>query len=145
MNAMFLALAGGNLIMGGGSINSILTFDYAKMVIDHEMFRYIRKMIEGIQINEETLALDVIDQVGPGGNYLTHDHTFDHMREMSEAGLFCRTGYEQWVGAGKQGMYERAREKATELLSNHEPRALPAGATDRMKEIVAAYEKEKGI
>ena len=145
MNAMFLALAGGNLIMGGGSINSILTFDYAKMVIDHEMFRYIRKMIEGIQINEETLALDVIDQVGPGGNYLTHDHTFDHMREMTPGGLFCRTGYEQWVDAGRQDMYERAREKATELLSSHEPAALPKGAAERMEEIVAAYEKEKGI
>ena len=145
MNAMFLALAGGNLIMGGGSINSILTFDYAKMVIDHEMFRYIRKMIEGIQINEETLALDVIDQVGPGGNFLTHDHTFNHMREMTPGGLFCRTGFEQWVGAGRQDMYERAKEKATELLSHHEPRALPEGAADRMKDIVAAYEKEKGI
>ena len=70
LNALFLGLAGANIIMGGGSINSILTFDYGKMVIDHEMFRYIRKMVEGIQINEETLALDVIDQVGPGGNYL---------------------------------------------------------------------------
>jgi trimethylamine--corrinoid protein Co-methyltransferase len=145
MNALFTGLAGANLIMGGGSINSILTFDYAKMVIDHEMFRYIRKMIEGVRITEETLALDVIDQVGPGGNYLAHDHTFNHMRKRSPAGLFCRTGYEQWVGAGKQGMYERAREKATELLSNHEPKALPAGAADRMRDIVAGYEKEKGI
>ena len=145
MNALFLALSGGNLIMGGGSINSILTFDYAKMVIDHEMFRYIRKMVEGIQINEETLALDVIDQVGPGGNYLSHNHTFDHMRDMTPAGLFCRTGFEQWVGAGRQDMYERARKKATELLSDHEPRALPDGAADRMRDIVAAFEKEKGI
>jgi trimethylamine--corrinoid protein Co-methyltransferase len=115
------------------------------MVIDHEMFRYIRKMIEGIQITEETLALDVIDQVGPGGNYLTHDHTFDHMRDMSTAGLFCRTGYEQWVGAGKQDMYERAREKAAELLSNHKPKALTDGAAERMRNIVASYEKEKGV
>jgi trimethylamine:corrinoid methyltransferase-like protein len=67
------------------------------------------------------------------------------MREMTPGGLFCRTGYEQWVGAGRQGMYERAKEKATELLSNHKPKALPKGAADRMKEIVAAYEKEKGI
>ena len=145
MNAMFIGLTGANLIMGGGSINSILTFDYAKMVIDHEMFRYIRNLIEGIRINEETLALDVIDQVGPGGNYLTHDHTFDHMRARSTAGLFCRTGYEQWVDAGRKGMYERAREKAAELLSNHKPRALPEGAADRMREIVVSYEKEKGI
>jgi trimethylamine--corrinoid protein Co-methyltransferase len=145
LNAMFIGLSGANLIMGGGSINSILTFDYAKMVIDHEMFRYIRKMIEGIQINEETLALDVIDQVGPGGNYLAHDHTFDHMRARSTAGLFCRTGYEQWVDAGGKGMYEHAKEKAIELLSNHDPKALPEGAADRMKEIVAAFEKEKGI
>jgi trimethylamine:corrinoid methyltransferase-like protein len=42
-------------------------------------------------------------------------------------------------------MYERAREKATDLLSNHEPKALPAGAADRMRDIVAGYEKEKGI
>ncbi|MEE4262631.1 MAG: trimethylamine methyltransferase family protein, partial [Desulfobacteraceae bacterium] len=145
MNALFLALSGGNLIMGGGSINSILTFDYAKMVIDHEMFRYIRKMVEGIQINEETLALDVIDQVGPGGNYLTHDHTFNHMRDMTPAGLFCRTGYDQWVGAGRKDLYERAREKATDLLSNHKPKALTDGAAERMRNIVASYEKEKGI
>jgi trimethylamine:corrinoid methyltransferase-like protein len=70
---------------------------------------------------------------------------FDHMREMTPGGLFCRTGYEQWVDAGRQDMYERAREKATELLSSHEPGALPKGAAERMKEIVAAYEKEKGI
>ena len=145
MNAMFIGLTGANLIMGGGSINSILTFDYAKMVIDHEMFRYIRMLIEGIQINEETLALDVIDQVGPGGNYLTHDHTFDHMRKRSTAGLFCRTGYEQWVDAGRKGMYERAREEATRLLSNHKPKTLPDGAAERMRDIVVAYEEEKGI
>ena len=76
---------------------------------------------------------------------MQHDHTFNHMRDMSEAGLFCRTGYEQWVEAGRKGMYERAKEKATELLSTHEPEALPDGAADRMREIVAAYEKEKGI
>ena len=145
MNALFIGLAGANLIMGGGSINSILTFDYAKMVIDHEMFRYIRKIIEGVRINEETLALDVIDQVGPGGNYLTHDHTFDHMRSSSTAGLFCRTGMEQWIDAGRKDMYERAKEKALELLSNHEPEALPRGAADQMREIVTAFEKEKGI
>ena len=145
MNALFTGLAGANLIMGGGSINSILTFDYAKMVIDHEMFRYIRKIIEGVRITEETLALDVIDQVGPGGNYLAHDHTFDHMRKRTPAGLFCRTGYEQWVDAGRKGMYECAKEKASELLSSHEPKTLPEGAADRMKDIVAAYEKEKGI
>jgi trimethylamine:corrinoid methyltransferase-like protein len=67
------------------------------------------------------------------------------MREMTPGGLFCRTGYEQWASAGKQDMYERAREKAAELLSSHEPKALPEGAAERMKEIVAAYEKEKGI
>jgi trimethylamine--corrinoid protein Co-methyltransferase len=83
--------------------------------------------------------------VGPGGNYLTHDHTFDHMRARSTAGLFCRTGYEQWAGAGRQDMYERAKEKATELLSTHKPKTLPDGAAERMRDIVAAYEKEKGI
>jgi trimethylamine:corrinoid methyltransferase-like protein len=67
------------------------------------------------------------------------------MRDMTPAGLFCRTGYEQWVGAGRKDLYECAREKATELLSNHNPKALPDDAAERMRDIVASYEKEKGI
>ena len=76
MNTLYVGLAGANVIMGGGGLNQILTLDYAKLVIDAEMFRYAHKLIEGLRIDEQTLALDVIDSVGPGGHYLMEKHTF---------------------------------------------------------------------
>lgn len=90
MNTLYVGLAGANVIMGGGGLNQILTLDYAKLVIDAEMFRYAHKLIEGLRIDEQTLALDVIDSVGPGGHYLMEKHTLEHMRELTDAGLFDR-------------------------------------------------------
>jgi trimethylamine:corrinoid methyltransferase-like protein len=78
----------------------LLTFDYAKLIMDAELIRMITRVVKGIDVSDGAVALDVIQQVGPGGEFVTHDHTYDHMRELSQSTLFDRNMRDVWVAAG---------------------------------------------
>jgi trimethylamine--corrinoid protein Co-methyltransferase len=145
LNTTLAALSGANIIFSVGSIDSGLTFDYAKTILDAEHIHRIKKVLEGIKVSDETLALDVINEVGPAGNFLTHDHTISHMKEISEAKLFDRRKREAWAADGSKDIVECAYEKAKQILATHKPTPLPDGVAGKMINIVDEYEKELGI
>ena len=145
ISALTAALAGANIIFGAGSINQLLTIDYAKLVMDAELIRMIMQVIRGIDVNDKTMALDVIHEVGPGGEFLTHSHTMDNMRELSRSDLFDWNTREVWVEAGEKDLTERAYERARYILENHKPKPLPNGAVETMRKILVDYEEELGI
>ncbi len=68
------------MIYGPGMLESGITFDYGQLVLDCEIARMIKHTLQGIPVNDDTLAIDTIKEVGPGGDYLMHEHTFNHMR-----------------------------------------------------------------
>ncbi len=141
INALTLSLAGANMIFGAGGIESGITFDYAKLIMDHECILNIRRIMEGVKINNETMALDLIDEVGPGGTFLTHRHTFDRVRTQSQAILFDRHSREAWIDIAKgRDLTERAYEKSVEILENHQPKALPEGAGEIIDGLLAEFE-----
>ncbi len=143
LSATVSALAGANIVYGAGCLESGLTFDYAKLIMDAEQFRRIQHVIKGIDIREDTLALDVIKAVGPGGEYMTHEHTFDYMRNMSRSKLFNRENREDWIEkTGGKDLTERAYEVALHIIENHKPLPLPDGAAKTMRSIVEDYEIE---
>ena len=143
LTAMLCALAGANIIYGGGCLESGLTFDYAKLIMDAEQFGRIKQVIKGIDVRDGTLALDVIKTVGPGGEYMTHKHTFDHMRSMSQSKLFDRRNRESWMKkTGGKDLTERAYEEALHVLENHKPLPIPDGAAETMRAIIEDYEAE---
>ncbi len=142
---MLPALAGANLIYGLGMIEMGMTIDYGQMVMDNEFARMIKHIVQGIPVNDETLAVDVIHEIGVGKNFLSHDHTFKHMRSQSQPKLIDRRTREDWEAGGRTDIYQRASEEARYILENHKPEPLPEDVLTTIRSIVEEAEAELGV
>ena len=130
-------MAGANLIYGAGMLDSGLIFSYAQLVIDNDIFKMIRKVMQGMHIDDENLAVDIIKSVGPGGDFLMQDHTMKYMRTLpSVPNLIERNNRENWLASGGKGLAERAAERATEILADHKPVPLSDEAKSAIRVIV---------
>ena len=146
LSATLSSLAGGNIVFGSGVLEQGLTIDFAKLVMDAEMIRMIQVAIRGIEISDDKLAMDVIHEVGPGGAYITHEHSLRSMRSQSYSKLFDRRSRSDWMEVTDgASMRERAYEAAIAIIQNHQPLPLPEGAPETMDDIVKEFEKELGI
>lgn len=145
INALLGALSGANIVYGAGALESALTIDYAKLVMDAEAMGYIRKIINGIEITSDTLALDIIHEVGPGGEFLTHEHTFAHLKDQSQVKVFNRQTRTAWEAAGAMDTAENAYGKALQILETHKVAPLPQGAAEELTRIIDEYEIELGV
>lgn len=115
----------------GGMCNAI-----EQIVICDELIAYTKQFMRGLEINEETLALDLIDEIGPDGDFISAQHTLQHFREDWYPQLFDRRNYEDWFADGGKTLRERAREKALDILEHHQPEALPADVQQEIDRIV---------
>jgi trimethylamine--corrinoid protein Co-methyltransferase len=97
------------------------------LVIDNETIGMTMRALEGIQVNDETLAVEVIDRVGPGGHYLLEDHTVEYLRgEYYFPSLVMdRQARDQWTEEGSHDARARARYIAQQILHEHDPQPLP--------------------
>ena len=145
LTGLIPALAGANMIYGSGMLESGITFDYGQLVLDCEIARMIKHTIQGVPVNDETLAIDSIKEVGPGGDHLLHERTFKYMRSQSAPELIDRKMRGSWESAGSTSAYDRALEKARYILENHTPEPLPEEVTAKIRSIVTDTEKEMGI
>jgi trimethylamine---corrinoid protein Co-methyltransferase len=145
LTALLPALAGANLIYGLGMIESGMTFDFGQLVMDNEFARMIKFAVGGIPVNDETLAVDVIAEVGAFKDFLGHEHTMKHMREQSPSALLDRRVREDWEASGSTTLYERATAKAREILDTYRPEPLPESVAAEMRDIVADAEKDLGV
>lgn len=143
-NALALGLAGANLIWGAGGIDSGLGFDYAKLLMDHEFGNNVRFMLQGLTVNSEEMALELIEEVGPGGSFLTHKHTFQRARRQSKYRLFDRAPFASWQSAGGRTMTDRAYEEARKIIDTYEPLPLEASAQTEVDGLLADFVKEHG-
>jgi trimethylamine--corrinoid protein Co-methyltransferase len=135
-------LAGANLIYGLGMLESGVTFDYGQLVMDNEFAAMIKHVVNGIPVDDESLAVEVIDKVGPFGQFLSEKHTFAHMRRMSQPKLIDRRVRDKWVKAGSRSMHQLALDKAREIYANHKPDPLPEEVLARMRAIVERTEED---
>jgi len=115
----------------GGMCNSI-----EQIVVCEELIGYTKQFMRPMEINEDTLALDLIDQIGPDGDYLGSDHTHKHYREDWYPKLFDRRNFDEWQRAGAKTLRQRAREKALKILGTHKPEPLPADIQAQIDAIV---------
>jgi len=137
------AMAGTNLIYGAGMLDSGLIFSYAQLVIDNDIFKMIRKMMQGVLVDDENLAVDIIKSVGPGGDFLMQEHTMKYMRTLPSApNLIERNNRENWLASGGKRLAERAAERAAEILANHTPEPLSDDAKSALRTIVEESEAE---
>jgi trimethylamine--corrinoid protein Co-methyltransferase len=134
------SLSGGNLVHDVGYINNGLTASLQQLVVSNEVIGMVRRIYRGIDVNEETLALDLIDEVGPGGEFLTSEHTLRHFRGNWYSDLIQRVPHEKWVDEGRKDLGTRANEKAREILENHQPKPLDENVQKELKKIIASME-----
>jgi trimethylamine--corrinoid protein Co-methyltransferase len=120
-------LSGQHLAHDVGYLEAGLTTSPEMIVFTAEVIARQRHFMAGIPLDAEAFALDLVDRVGPGGQYLTEDHTLRHFRELWQPALFSRERRDNWVRRGQQRLGDRLREKTVALLDKHESAPLPAG------------------
>ena len=138
-------MAGANLIYGLGMIEMGMTIDYGQLVMDNEFAKMIKLVVRGIPVSDETLAVDVIREVGIGKDFLSHDHTYKHMRSQSQPELIDRRMREDWEAAGSSDIHQRAMEEARHILETHKPDPLADNVSAEMRSIVEETEEVLGV
>jgi trimethylamine--corrinoid protein Co-methyltransferase len=136
-------LAGANLIYGLGMLEMGMTLSWAQLVMDNEIAGMVKHVVQGIPVNDETLAVDVIHEVGAFGDFISHEHTRKHMRALqSQPKLIDRRRRDFWQQLGGTDLAERAREEAKYILKTHKPDPLPPGVSSTLRSIVQSAEEE---
>ena len=119
------ALAGTNLIHDVGYLNSGLAGSLESIVLGAEQIRWVNRFVDGFEASEGTLADDVIREIGPAGNFLSHQHTIDYLRDtMWMPYVTDHHDYATWSAGGARDYAERASSYARELTASHSPQPL---------------------
>ena len=139
LSTMMASASMADMLLGAGFLHGSRIWSFAEMMLDCEIFSIVRRMMQGIVVDDETLALDVIARVGHAGNFLTQAHTRRHMRDIFVPEFLDRRPYAEWE-AKKDGAADWAVNKARRVLREHQPVALPAGLAGEFDRIIAALE-----
>jgi trimethylamine--corrinoid protein Co-methyltransferase len=129
-----------DMLLGVGFLHGSRIWSYAEMMMDAEIFSIIHKTMQGIVVDDETLALETIAKVGPGGNFLSQKHTLKHMREVFLPQFMDRRPYNVWEEK-KDDARDWALEKARHILATHQPDLLDAKISAEMTKLIASEEK----
>lgn len=143
MSTLLSLLAGSTFVLhGAGELENTLAVSYEKILIDEEVIQMARRIARGFAITPETLGFDVIQEVGPQGDFLGTDHTYRHFRtEQFMPALMVRDKYDVWQSAGGKRAEERARDRVQALLAQHQPQPLPDEARRELEAIYAAVRR----
>lgn len=133
------ALSGANLIHDCGLLDHGCLASPAYMVLVNEVLDMISQFVRGIKVDEETLAVDVIHSVGPGGHFMEEEHTLKYFRQVWYSNLFDRSNYETWLEQGGRRFQERLREQ-TLLKLEHRPQPLPEEAVKELEKLAKHWQ-----
>ncbi len=142
LTLMTETLGGANLIHDLGYLESGRCGSLAQLVICDEIVGWIEHMMAPVEISDETLALDLIDEIGPDGQFLDTHHTIAHFRERWQPDVFERGNYEQWQTKGGTSLAERAAERVAKILAEHQPQLLPEDVRGRIRAVVRRAEEQ---
>lgn len=130
-------LSGANLVHDVGYLDGGKTGSLAFLVMCEDFISAARHIGAGTQVNEKTMALDVIDKVGPGGQYISNPHTAKNFRgEIWMSGTFNTCMWDQWEAKGSKTLYELTEDKAKEILANHKPEPLKDSVLEEINKIL---------
>jgi trimethylamine--corrinoid protein Co-methyltransferase len=125
-----------------GSTEAYSAFSLVQLLIDDEIASNAMRIARGIEVNEETLSVDVIAKTGPMGNYLKHPATLKQFRkEHSMAKLSDRATRQQWIAVGSKDVKQRARDRANHLLVAHTPEPLEPEMKKGFEALLRDYAK----
>lgn len=144
MQVLANALAGTNFIhLSIGMMEQMMTASYEQCVIDNEILDAAFVMARGIEVNDDTLAIDVIKEVGPGGNYLDHPHTCENFRKLCWfPKLTVRDRWETWKAGGGKDMRQRANAMARKILQSHQPTYIDEKTKAELDKLAIAQQKQ---
>lgn len=138
-------LAGANMIYGCGMLDTGNVADFGALVADNELVGLLKHVMRGVCVTEEEIAMDVMRRVGPRGNFLSDQHTFERIRSNSLGNFIIdRQKRDNWVNDGGKDLDTRATEKALEILKTHKVEPLPEKTRAKLSEIIAEAEKDLG-
>ena len=129
-----------DMLLGVGLLHGSRIWSYEQMLMDCEIYDIVYNMMKGIVVDDETLALETVHNVGPHGNFLAQKHTRKHMRELWTPKYLDRRPYEVWLEKGDNAP-DWARAKATEIYTNHQPEPLDPKISQEFSRIIASVEK----
>ena len=133
---MAALLAGNNLTHDIGYLESGLTTSPEMIVLCDEIIGMLRRFMRGISLDEASMALDAIHQVGPDGDFLTSQHTFQHFRRLWRPALFNRLGGEKWAMEGSKRLGEHLQEKTISIIEKHQLEPLADGVREEIDYIL---------
>jgi trimethylamine--corrinoid protein Co-methyltransferase len=136
LSLMTALLHGANIVHDVGFMDSGMQSSLPLIVIANDTIGWLRAATAGVPVDEETLALDVIDELGPTGDYLSHEHTMRHYKEPFYSDLVDKGSYSQWERRGATTMEKRAGQKVEETLAGHQPEPLPPDVQQDIRKIV---------
>ena len=118
-----------------------MTFSFGQLVIDDEIAAMVKRIVQGVSLEDELMGVDLIKQVGIGNNFLSQRHTLKHLEtEQVRATIIDRRMRGAWEKKGSKSLIQSANEKAVELLNTHEPEPLPEDLIQELKRIVKSAE-----
>jgi len=129
-------LAGSNLVHDVGYLEAGLTTSPEMIVFTAEMIDMLRCFMAGVSLDAESLALEVIHSVGPGGEFISTDHTMEHFRDFWEPMLFNRQRVDDWVEAGSKRLGKRLRERTVAIMDEHQPEPLSETEREEIEAIL---------
>jgi len=143
MGTLMAALDGANLIHDVGYMGQGLLSNPASIVMCSEIISYVKRIIRGFDLSREKIGLDVIRDVGPGGQFLTVMHTKTHFtEELWQPKYLNRDSPQAWAACGGQTYEEVVTQKAIEILETYQPEPLPEEVQARLNEIASKAEAE---
>lgn len=144
LSLTFALLSGANIVHDLGFMDAGLQGSLQLMVIANDTLAWLRAATAGVPVDDESLALEVVEELGPSGNYLSHDHTLKHFRRAYHSKLVDKRPYSQWVEQGATTMEQRAAKIIDDILSSHQPQPLPPDIQRDLKRIVEREQERAG-
>lgn len=135
-------MAGVNLIYGLGMLDLGMTFSYEQLIIDNEIAGMVNRVLKGVRVTDDSLAVDIINKVGPAGSFLGEKHTVKYMKtDQSRAKIFDRNMRSAWESNGSVSINDKVKKIAQEIINEHQPMPIDKDVLDQFKVIIASAEK----
>jgi trimethylamine---corrinoid protein Co-methyltransferase len=135
-------MSSADMMNGVGLLDGSKILSYPHMVMESEIYGIVQKVAGGIEVSDETLALDVIKKVGAHGTYLSEKHTRAHMQDIWRPTVWDRAPYDTWLREGKRGALHKATEIADDILEHYRPEPLPEDVLKELSAIVDRADRE---
>jgi trimethylamine--corrinoid protein Co-methyltransferase len=140
-SAFLCYLSGADMTSGPGLLENWTVLSFEQLIIDHEMFTMMADMLKGFPVDDDSMPLDVIMEVGHEGHFMGKKHTLDHFRQMWQPMVTDGQPYKTWKTQGSKSAVDHAKEKAKEILKTHKPEPLAADIDRDLARLVAEAEK----